>query len=1118
MQRMQKKEKKALWKKGLSFLLSGGLLVSGTVPSLAATEKRTEVPIQISSFNSSSSRPSGRQSHSPKTENAVKGLLTENGEAKAELYMGEGGNEIDATALKEMQDIVAMISGAVLPQTDVLKEEGMQIVLATPDTFPDLSTLFAEDLAWIGESDGFAVRQDGNKIYIFGTTSKGMLNGVYDFLEENCGILWTRGVEELGTLYTEQPTLTVTSCDYREKSPFALRGWNACGLGSTGKHHTDTNTRWFEGRTKLNIRPGGLRGDIDTTELDGYLYTVNGQQPFGANTTLYLDKYFDEHPEYFMTEADGTPKRNQYGSNLNFYSMEAADALAQELVDFARKNKLEYVGHSIQDTQYFCMVENGIDLASQPFTAENGVTVTPDQDNYKSTVFFNFLNRAARKVKELAPDLKIVSLAYIYCEYAPAVQIEDNSVIQFAPIFSDDHLPIKTSPSNASVKKNLEDWAGMTKNIVVYNYYACLPCEIYSRPIADKVQQDLMWYAELGVLGLTPEGGVDSAPGNPNYNAWSMNHLYYWLMNQLFWDPYADLDVLTIKFCDAAYGEASGYMQEYYRLIQEGWDKFDDYVWYTSGGDTYIKKFIIDAGVAEDAQKALDNGYEVADELAKKRIDLIRKTFNEQLSKWANFVPEDGVAYYCDEGKQALISDENLSVTQGPWSKIQPLTVFKGQELEDCFRDLEVRLMWDKDNVYIAYKIPNEKIGTQEDPYTNISPLLSDGSWWQGATPEFMETYLVGNMTNMSEYSAYYTDVIDQQIQFDVGPVHHPGPYAWESHSRVVSDGEPSERYWMNVLVVPFETLGVNYKNAVLGGTFIANIFDKSYSDSIYYGWCGANVWSTSSFRRIEMVGGPGEAGDADKQALQELYSANKDKANDGYTDGSWAAFQKALADAKSVLEDPNATQAEVDGAASSLSAAISGLTRAETSAADKSKLQRLYDSLRDQVNSGFTASSWENFESARRNAKEVLDLADATQKAVDDAYNRLLKAMVQLEKAGSSQTQDSYLIVALANEGGSISPSGRISVEAGRDKTFTITASSGYHIQKVLVDGKEVRLEKGRYTFEAVDANHSIEAFFTKEKSNVDTGAPANSTSMPAALMGAAVLSAAILFKCSKR
>lgn len=33
---------------------------------------------------------------------------------------------------------------------------------------------------------------------------------------------------------------------------------------------------------------------------------------------------------------------------------------------------------------------------------------------------------------------------------------------------------------------------------------------------------------------------------------------------------------------------------------------------------------------------------------------------------------------------------------------------------------------------------------------------------------------------------------------------------------------------------------------------------------------------------------------------------------------------------------------------------------------------------------------------------KPVLDQADATQKMVDDAYNQLLKAIVQLEKAGS--------------------------------------------------------------------------------------------------------------------
>lgn len=668
----------------------------------------------------------------------------------------------------------------------------------------------------------------------------------------------------MGTLYEENPDLALVRVDYREKSPFALRGWNACGQGATGQHHSDTGTRWFEGRTKLNFRSGGVSAGIDTMIMeDGYKYTLNGQL-LHSGATLAISKYFEEHPEYFMTNADGTPKESQYGSNLNFYNMEAADALALDLVESARINNAKIVSHSIQDNQYFCMVENGVDLASLPFTADNGVTVYPEDKNYKSTVFFNFLNSTAKKVKELNPDLQILSLAYIYCEYAPAVEIEDNIIIQFAPIYSDDHLPIKTSSSNATVKKNLEDWSKMTKNIVVYNYYASLPCTFYSRPIAKKVQQDLQWYAELGLLGLTPEGGVDSAPGWPNYEAWNMNHLYYWQMNQLFWDPYADLDALTVKFCDLAYGAGSSYMQEYYRLIQAGWDMFDDYVWYTSGGDTYIKKFIIDAGIADSATAALNDAYDAATEdVEKTRIDLIRRVLLVQLEKFEDFESEDGVATYTSLGKDKLVSDNNMTVTEGPWSKVAPLTVFKNPDLVDCHRDLEVRLMWDKENVYIAYKIPNEGIGTEANPYGNIPELTADGTWWNGG-PEFMETYLCGNMTNMTEYSAFYTDAIDQQIQYNVGPVFSPGPYNWESHSKIIESEEPSERYWMNVLVVPFETLGVNYKTATLGGTFVANIYG---GPGPYYGWCGAGVWSTASFRLIELAGDP-SVETVDKDAL----------------------------------------------------------------------------------------------------------------------------------------------------------------------------------------------------------------------------------------------------------
>lgn len=1104
-------------------MLTAGLLASGSLSSLAATESGTVKVNVLQSFSESEPTSGGKDADGlsvrrslPTSESDSQShlALTENGEAKAEIYLGAGSNAIDDTALKEMQDVVAMISGAALPRAEALRDDVLQIILATPDTFPELSTLFPDDLAWIGDSDGFAVRQIDNKVYIFGNQSKGMLNGVYDFLEENCGILWTRGVDELGTLYTEQPTLTISNCDYREKSPFAVRGWNSCGQGASGRHHSDTATRWFDGRTKLNARVGGFKGDIDTfVAEDGYAYTVNGLAPFGPGVTLYVDEYFDEHPDYYMTDTKGNPWKNQWGSNLNFYNMEAAEALALELVEYGHQNNIEYVGYSQSDNQHFCMIVDGVDLATQPFTVD-GVTVTPEMDNYKSTVYWNFVNHAARKVKELDPNMKIVSLAYIYAEYAPAIDIEDNIVIQFAPIQGDDHLPIETSANNASVKKNLEDWAEKTKNIVVYNYYGCLPCEIYSRPIAEKVQQDLQWYIELGLMGVTPEGGVDSAPGYPNYNAWSMNHLYYWQMNELFWDPYADLDALTVKFCDAAYGKGSEYMQEYYRLIQSGWDKYDDMVWYISGGDTYIKKFIIDAGIADQVKAALENAFNTAEgETEKKRIDLIRKTINEQIEKWANFESEDGYAYYSGLGKETLTAEENLSVTEGPWSEVKPLTVFKGQELEDCFRDVEVRLIWDEENVYVAYKIPNEKIGTDENPYDKITDMSEYDNWFKNS-PEFNETYLCGNMTNMGDHHAFYSDAKDQTLQYDAGAAFHARPYEWESHSRQIAEGEPSQRYWMNVLVIPFDMLGVNYKSAVLGGTFISNINDQSYSSSIYYGWCGANVWSTSSFRLIEMVGGPEDA--ADKQALQKLYDDNKDKANEGYTDGSWAAFQKALADAKTVLDNPDATQAEVDNAAKALTDAISGLTKAESQTADKSKLQRLYDSVKNKSNDGFTSASWKAFEKALKNAKAVLDNPDATQKTVDDAYSRLLSAIVQLEKTGSTPVDGYFVIVALANEGGSISPSGRIDVKAGSDKSFTVTADKGYWVQKVLVDGKEVRLEKGRYTFEDIAASHSIEAFFTKDKSNVDTGA-GSGAEMSLSLGGAALLLAALLPKRKK-
>lgn len=80
----------------------------------------------------------------------------------------------------------------------------------------------------------------------------------------------------------------------------------------------------------------------------------------------------------------------------------------------------------------------------------------------------------------------------------------------------------------------------------------------------------------------------------------------------------------------------------------------------------------------------------------------------------------------------------------------------------------------------------------------------------------------------------------------------------------------------------------------------------------------------------------------------------------------------------------------------------------------------------------------------------------------------------------GGGGATTTYTITASAGTGGTIDPSGKVSVTAGSSKTFTIAAADGYEIADVLVDGKSVGAVS-TYTFEKVSANHTISASFEK-------------------------------------
>ena len=103
----------------------------------------------------------------------------------------------------------------------------------------------------------------------------------------------------------------------------------------------------------------------------------------------------------------------------------------------------------------------------------------------------------------------------------------------------------------------------------------------------------------------------------------------------------------------------------------------------------------------------------------------------------------------------------------------------------------------------------------------------------------------------------------------------------------------------------------------------------------------------------------------------------------------------------------------------------------------------------------------------------------------------------VKLMAVEDGPVAQKYTITAAAGEGGAITPAGEVSVKEGASQTFTITASEGYDIADVLVDGQSVGAVDS-YTFENVTANHTIAAVFTKTASDVQFDNDFESESFP--------------------
>ena len=93
------------------------------------------------------------------------------------------------------------------------------------------------------------------------------------------------------------------------------------------------------------------------------------------------------------------------------------------------------------------------------------------------------------------------------------------------------------------------------------------------------------------------------------------------------------------------------------------------------------------------------------------------------------------------------------------------------------------------------------------------------------------------------------------------------------------------------------------------------------------------------------------------------------------------------------------------------------------------------------------------------------------------------------------------FIITASASANGTITPSDSILVNYAGDRSFTVTPSTGYVIDKILVDGNSINVNSPTgqiYDFNNINSNHTISASFKVKQYTITASASANGTIDP--------------------
>lgn len=480
--------------------------------------------------------------------------LTNEGKPLGEIVLEAGASETETLAAGELQRWLKEITGAELPIVQAPTDTAqVKILLGTHFA----ESRYAEDLKALADSDGFAVRTEGKNISIFGAIPKGTMNGVFSFIENNTDLIWARPHPDHGTIFSQEKNLEIVWADALERPAATIRGWfpNLGGeLDFWLWSDRNRNNYLSTGNPKHNLEWG------DIVEFGG-----------GHNLQFFIPK---DDPAYFPTIEGSKPEKLSIWKHQICMSVpNLEETYAKNVVNYLSEKAppgIEVFNIKIEDNWGVCECEKCV----APITLADGSVVTIDDPAFRSTQFYQFLNKVTSIINETFPDLKIQTYAYFFTSTPPKVALNPNIVILFCPYVRKDHRTPLCSPANDHWWRMLKTWGEATPNVLIREYYGILN---QGRPLAEVVAFDVRNALKLNVRGFGSEINPDfvrkwwDGEMRGGGDEFDVDMMDYWIINRLYWNPNAKVEDLRKYFIRRTFREAAPEMEKFFGTIREHW-------------------------------------------------------------------------------------------------------------------------------------------------------------------------------------------------------------------------------------------------------------------------------------------------------------------------------------------------------------------------------------------------------------------------------------------------------------------------------------------------------------------------------------------------------------------